>query len=277
MLATGPFDHTHPYLAPVKNTKELFNSKSRHCIHAEFDLSGTSLKYTTGDHVAIWPSNSNEKVETILNILGLTSKKDQVIDVKSLDPTTHVPFPTPTTYDTVLRHYLEISGPVSRQFIQSVSQFCPNEETKFELSKIADNKESFHTNVTEKYYNIADCLAHLSKGVQWTSIPFSFIIESIAKLRPRYYSISSSSSMEKQTVHITAVVEQEKPKGADKYVTGVATNLLLNIKNSQDKSDNSQLSETYDLEGPRGSSTISCQFTLEDLRSSFLPIQLLQS
>jgi NADPH-ferrihemoprotein reductase len=252
LLKTGPFDHTHPYLAPIQNTRELFSSETRHCIHAEFDLSGTSLKYSTGDHVAIWPSNSNGKVDMMLDILGLTEKRDQVIAVKSLDSTTHVPFPAPTTYDTVVRHYLEISGPVSRQFIQSVSQFCPNEETKAELNKIADHKDSFHVNVTEKYYNIADCLSHLSKGVKWDTIPFSFIIESVAKLQPRYYSISSSSSMEKQTVHITAVVEQEKPEGAEKYVTGVATNLLLNIKNNQDKCSDSQLVETYDLEGPRG-------------------------
>jgi NADPH-ferrihemoprotein reductase len=253
LLKFGPFDHTHPYLAPIQNTRELFNSTSRHCIHAEFDLSSTNLKYSTGDHVAIWPSNSNEKVLKLLNVLGLNEKKDQVIDLKSLDPTTHLPFPTPTTYDTVLRHYLEISGPVSRQFVKSIFQFCMNDETKQNLLKVADDKLSFHELVTDKYYNIADCLEYLSNGVAWTTVPFSFIVESVAKLQPRYYSISSSSSMEKQTIHITAVVEQEKPKGTDNYVTGVATNLLLNIKKSQDKrnSDNLKLIETYDLEGPR--------------------------
>lgn len=251
LLKLGPFNHTHPYLAPIGNTRELFNSTTRHCIHAEFDLSDTNLKYSTGDHVAVWPSNSNEKVDKFLSILGLTQKKDKVINLKSLDPTAHLPFPTPTTYDTVLRHYLEISGPVSRQFVQSVSQFCPNDETKTALKKIADDKEKFHTAVTEKYFNIADCLEFLSEGVKWDTVPFSFIIESVAKLQPRYYSISSSSSMEKQKVHITAVVEQEKPQGCDRYVTGVATNLLLNIQQSQDKADTSKLIETFDLEGPR--------------------------
>lgn len=251
LLKFGPFDHTHPYLAPIQNTRELFTSDSRHCIHAEFDLSNTNLKYSTGDHVAIWPSNSNEKVSKLLKVLGLTEKKDQVINFKSLDSTIHLPFPSPTTYDTVLRHYLEISGPVSRQFIQSISQFCPNDETKERLLKISNDKDSYHTNVTEKFFNIADCLEYLSNGEQWTTVPFSFIAESIAKLQPRYYSISSSSSMEKQTIHVTAVVEQEKPKGAENYVTGVTTNLLLNIKNSQDKSLATKLIETYDLEGPR--------------------------
>lgn len=250
LLKYGPFNHTHPYLAPIQNTRELFNSDERHCIHAEFDLSQTNLKYSTGDHVAIWPSNSNEKVDSLLSILGLTEKKDVVIDLKSLDSTVHVPFPTPTTYETALRHYLEISGPVSRQFIKSISQFCPNEETKKALLKVADSKEAFHKTVTARYLNIADCLSLLSGGFVWTSVPFSFIVESIPKLQPRYYSISSSSSMEKQTIHITAVVEQAMPSGCDHYVTGVATNLLLNIDHKQNKRETS-LVENFDLEGPR--------------------------
>ncbi|KAH3685091.1 hypothetical protein WICPIJ_003935, partial [Wickerhamomyces pijperi] len=72
----GPFDHTHPYLAPITASKELFNSETRHCVHAEFDLSDSNLKYSTGDHLAIWPSNSNEEVAKLLDILGLSDKKD---------------------------------------------------------------------------------------------------------------------------------------------------------------------------------------------------------
>ncbi|KAG0674757.1 NADPH-cytochrome P450 reductase [Pichia californica] len=249
-LKTGPFDHNHPYLAPILNTKELFNSNSRHCIHAELDLSNTNLKYSTGDHVAIWPSNSNEKVNKLLSILGLTEKKDLVISLKTLDETIHLPFPTPTTYETVLRHYLEISGPVSRQFIKSISQFCPNEESKILIDEISNDKDIYHKTITSKYYNISDALEFISKGIKWDNVPFSFIIESIAKLQPRYYSISSSSSMEKQTIHITAVVEQQKID--ETYVTGVTTNLLLNIKKNQNKDDDSlKLIDTFDLEGPR--------------------------
>lgn len=252
LLKYGPFDHTLPYLAPIQNTKELFTSDTRHCIHAEFDLSDTNLKYSTGDHVAIWPSNSNEKVYKLLDILGLVEKKDTVIDLTLLDSTLHLPFPSPTTYDTVLRHYLEISGPVSRQFVQSISQFCPNEDTKVKVEKIAGHKENFHETITKNYFDIADTLNYLSDSVKWETVPFSFVIESIAKLQPRYYSISSASGMEKQTIHITAVVEQEKIPNSDKYITGVTTNLLLNIKDSQDKSGNKlELIEHFDLEGPR--------------------------
>lgn len=250
VLRLGPFDHTHPYLSPITKSSELFNSKDRFCIHAEFDLSDSNLKYSTGDHIAIWPSNSNEKISQLIKILGLNGKKDKVIAVKSLDQTIHPPFPSPTTYETVLRHYLEISGPVSRQFLKSIVQFSPNEETKKNTIEISDNKEKFHQEITEKGLNIGDVLENLSKNVKWDTVPFNFIIESIGKLQPRYYSISSSSSNEKQTVHITAVVEQSSI--GEKSITGVTTNLLLNIQKEQNKRS-LELIENYDLQGPRGS------------------------
>ncbi|KAH3668046.1 hypothetical protein OGAPHI_001800 [Ogataea philodendri] len=247
----GPFDHTHPYLAPITASKELFNSETRHCVHAEFDLSDSNLKYSTGDHLAIWPSNSNEEVAKLLDILGLSDKKDIVIKISSLDPTVHPHVSSPSTYESVIRHYLEISGPVSRQFVGSVAQFAPTEEAKALASKLGKDKELFHKEVTAKYLNISDLLHVLSNGAKWTTVPFEFVIESIAHLQPRYYSISSSSMSEKQTVHVTAVVEQERYPNVDKVVTGVATNLLLNIQQAQNKVSDSKLPVTYDLAGPR--------------------------
>lgn len=248
VLKLGPFDHTHPYLAPIVRSHELFNSATRHCVHAEFDLSGSNLKYSTGDHIAVWPSNSNEKVDQLVEVLGLKDKRDAVIAFKSLDPTIHLPFPSPTTYETVVRHYLEISGPVSRQFLKSVVQFAPDDDTKARALALSEDKTKFHKEVTEKGLNLGDALAMLSKNAPWDTVPFNFIVESVAKLQPRYYSISSSSASEKQTVHVTAIVEQST-MGA-KTVTGVATNLLLNIEQQQNKRE-LELSQHYDLNGPR--------------------------
>lgn len=251
-LKLGPFDHAHPYLAPVALSRELFNSDSRHCIHAEFDLSESNLKYSTGDHLAIWPSNSDQNVQTFFKAFGITDIKDDVFNLTKLDPTTHIPFPLPTTYEAVVRHHLEISGPVSRQFLQSIHQFAPNQASKDKVAELAGSSEVFHKEITAKYFNIADALLYISNGEPWSDVPFNFVIEFIQHLQPRYYSISSSSLSEKQTVHVTAVVENETPKGADHAVTGVATNLLWNIQLQQGKSQYKP-NVTYDLLGPRNS------------------------
>ncbi|ODV88075.1 hypothetical protein CANARDRAFT_192981 [[Candida] arabinofermentans NRRL YB-2248] len=253
-FTNGPFDHTHPYLAPIVKTKELFNSKERHCIHAEFDISNCTLSYSTGDHLAIWPSNSNQEVEKLLDILGLTDKKDTIIEIQSLDNTVSLPFPSPTTYETVLRYYLEITGAISRQFLKSIVQFSPSIEIQSKCLELSNDKLKFHELITEQYMNISDLLKYLSNGdgdLKWTNIPFEFIIESIAHLQPRYYSISSSSLSEKDTIHITAVVESEFNEKLNKSINGVTTNLLWNVQLSQNKIQDVKPTVTYNLSGPR--------------------------
>lgn len=249
-ITKGPFDHTHPYLSAINKSRELFNSKDRSCIHAEFDLSPSNLRYSTGDHIAIWPSNADQHVETFLKAFDLTDKAQVVFDLTALDSTVHIPFHTPITFGAVVRHHLEITGSVSRQFFLSIAQFAPNLETKEKIQAIGNDKALFAEKIHHKKFNIANALLFLSEGQPWTDVPFEFLIESVPHLQPRYYSISSSSLSEKTTVHVTAVVEHEKV--GDQLITGVVTNLLRHIELEQ----NNELAQpvvTYDLKGPRGS------------------------
>lgn len=248
----GPYNANNPYIAPISESRELFNDKTRNCVHAEIDISGSNLAYTTGDHIAVWPTNAGKEVERFLGILGLTSKRDMVIEVKGVDATAKVPFPSPTTYDAVVRYHMEIGGPVSRQFVASLAPFAPSESIKTEMVKIGGDKDYFHQMVADKHVNIAQILQILSNGEPWTSIPFSIFIESIHKLQPRYYSISSSSLLQKNKVSITAVVESLERPGAPHIVKGVTTNYLLALKQKQHGDPNPDPHGlNYNLTGPR--------------------------
>ncbi|AOA64386.1 NADP-cytochrome P450 reductase [Komagataella phaffii CBS 7435] len=250
LLQYGPFDHTHPYIAPISSSRELCSETSeRNCIHLEFDLSNTNLRYSTGDHLAVWPSNANEHVESFLKVFNLTDKRSSVFDIEFLDPTVTVHFPFPTTYEAVVRHHLEISGPISRQTLKQFIPYAPDQSTKQEVIRLSESKDVFHNEVTAKYYNLADLLFKVSKETPW-NVPFNFLIETMPNLQHRYYSISSSSLSEKQTIHITAMIEAFTPTGSDHIVTGVTTNLLWNIQLNQDKST-VKAPVSYDLNGPR--------------------------
>ncbi|ODV64086.1 NADPH--hemoprotein reductase [Ascoidea rubescens DSM 1968] len=254
-LSLGPFDHTHPYLAPVSFSKQLFSKDSnRHCVHAEFDLSKSNLRYSTGDHLALWPSNPDQEVLNFYKAFDLSKEKlEKPFDIKPLDSTTIISFPTPTTMEALVRYHLEITGSVSRQFLKSISIFAPNEESRSKANLLSSNKEEFSNEITSNKLNISDTLLKISNNVAWTKVPFEFLIESIQHIQPRYYSISSSSLSEKKIAHITAVVEEETT--AVKNVVGVATNLLLNVEVNQNKLKNEDSLVkplvTYDLNGPR--------------------------
>ncbi|KAI1302956.1 NADPH-cytochrome P450 reductase [Xylaria venustula] len=250
--AKGPFNAHNPYIAPIAESKELFNVKDRNCLHLEVDISGSNLTYQTGDHIAIWPTNPGHEVDDMLNILDLQDKKDNVISVKALEPTAKVPFPTPTTYDAIIRYHLEIGAPVSRQFLGTLAAFAPDESVKAEMVKLGSDKDYFHDKISKNHYNISRTLSVVSGGKKWPNIPFSAFIEGITKLQPRYYSISSSSLVQPKKISVTAVVENQLIPGRSDPFKGVATNYLLALKQKQNGEPNPEpYGLTYELMGPR--------------------------
>ncbi|KHJ31775.1 putative nadph-cytochrome p450 reductase [Erysiphe necator] len=251
-FAKGPFNAQNPYIAPIVASRELFNDPHRNCLHLELDISDSNLDYQTGDHVAVWPTNSDRDVDQFLKITGLLSKRNTVINVKALDQTSRVPFPTPTTYDAVSRYYMEINAAVSRQFIATLAPFAPTDDVKTEMIKLGNDKDYFQIKVSSRYLNIAQVLEDISGGREWNRIPFSAFIEGLNKLQPRYYSISSSSLVEKKKISITAVVESLEIPGRPTALKGVTTNYLLALKREQSGesfSDTHFL--TYQVKGPR--------------------------
>ncbi|CAG8961681.1 hypothetical protein HYFRA_00006220 [Hymenoscyphus fraxineus] len=248
----GPFNAHNPYIAPIAESHELFSVKDRNCLHMEIDISGSNLSYQTGDHIAIWPTNSGKEVDRFLSVTGLLPKRHSVVSVKPLDSTAKVPFPTPTTFDAVIRYHMEICAPVSRQFISTLAPFAPNEDAKAEMAKLGSDKEYFSEKIAGRCLNIAQALQAVGGAEKWTNIPFSAFIEGINKIQPRYYSISSSSLVQKTKISITAVVESTKIAGREDALKGVTTNYLLALKQKQHGDPTPDPHGlTYEITGPR--------------------------
>jgi NADPH-ferrihemoprotein reductase len=265
----GVYDAKNPFPAPILEAKELFEDGDRNCVHTEFDLTDSGIRYQTGDHLGLWPLNPDSEVERFLAVLGLTDKRDKPIDVKSLDPAlAKVPFPIPTTYDTVLRHYLDISSPASRQTVGQFAKYAPNDSARQMLEKLGSDKQYYHEIVGSECLKLSEVLilaagdtmstpknpATVAQYTVW-SIPFDRIISSIHRLQPRYYSISSSPKLHPTSIHITAVVLKYEPVVGSNKVFGVGTNYLLNLKTAHNKGIKGVREEdapVYRLDGPRG-------------------------
>ena len=253
----GPYNSHNPFIAPIAESRELFTVKDRNCLHMEIDIKGSNLSYTTGDHIAVWPTNAGKEVDRFLNVLGLAEKRSKVISVKGLDSTARVPFPTPTTYDAAARYHMEICGPVSRQFVASLAAFAPTDAIKKEMTKLGEDKGYFADKIAQQYLNVAQVLERVGgPGVAWNSVPFSIMIEEIKKIQPRYYSISSSSMVQKDKISITAVVEEVRVPavdgGEESIVKGVTTNYLLALKQKQHGDPHPDPhGMTYAITGPR--------------------------
>ncbi|KIK27458.1 hypothetical protein PISMIDRAFT_186079, partial [Pisolithus microcarpus 441] len=141
----GIYDGKNPYPSAVKHSRELFQvGAERNCVHAELDIEGSGITYQHGDHVGIWPSNPDVEVDRMLCVLGLHGKKDAVINIDSLDPAlAKVPFPVPTTYATVLRHYIDICAVAGRQMLGVLSKYAPHPEAEAFLKSLNTDKEEY--------------------------------------------------------------------------------------------------------------------------------------
>ncbi|KAJ6099470.1 hypothetical protein N7467_001005 [Penicillium canescens] len=249
--AKGPFSAHNPYIAPIVESKELFTVKDRNCLHMEINIAGSNLSYQTGDHIAVWPTNAGAEVDRFLQVFGIEDKRHSVISIKGIDVTAKVPIPTPTTYDAAVRYYMEVCAPVSRQFVSSLAAFAPDEASKAELVRLGNDKDYFHEKITDKCFNIAQALQSITSQ-PFTAVPFSLLIEGLNKLQPRYYSISSSSLVQKDKISITAVVESVRLPGASHLVKGVTTNYLLALKQKQNGDPSPDPHGlTYSITGPR--------------------------
>lgn len=278
---TGTYDAKNPYPAPVLASKELFTvGKERNCVHIEFDITGSGINYQHGDHVGIWPSNPDVEVDRMLAVLGLQGdRRHAVVAIESLDPAlAKVPFPTPATYDAIFRHYLDISATASRQTIAFLARYAPTEEAQAKLTRWGTNKEAYLAEVDGPALKLAEVLqAAVGDSVDspfdgttvWL-IPFDRIVSTIPRLQPRYYSISSSSKLHPSAIHVTAVVlkYQSAPslvhKHEPRWVFGLSTNFILNVKNASSGANTPVEGEvepaavtmakvpSYRLAGPRG-------------------------
>ena len=243
----------------------------------ELSIEDAGIHYQHGDHVGVWPTNPEVEVQRLLYSLGLWEKRSAVINIVSLDPMlAKVPFPVPTTYETVARHYIDISAVAGRQTLGILSKFAPTESSKERMVALATDKGHYHDVVAAGCLRLGQVLqfvtghdinTHPSSGntTAW-DIPFEVIVSCIPRLQPRYYSISSSPKAHPKAIHITAVVLKyesvEAPGVPVRWVYGVGTNLLLNLQYATSGATAPMIAEAteperahvplYAIEGPRG-------------------------
>lgn len=259
----------------IRESHELFNDKSRNCLHMDLDLTEyPHITYKTGDHLAVWAINPEEDVERLLRVLGMSGtnspRRNTPLLISALDPAAvKVRIPSPTTAETMFRYYLEICGPVSRDTVRGLAEFAPGEASKSFLLNISKDRETFSDFTAITHVNITRLLdmAALKDGsdIVWSSLPLSYLIEAIPRMQPRYYSISSSSVITPRTASITALVSSKallspsSPETSQPATTthpaaavpGLASNYLLGLSHSltADKPPH-PAGLTYNLSGP---------------------------
>ena len=222
----APFDAKNPYLAPMKINRELHGPTSdRSCMHIEFDIEGSKMRYETGDHLAVYPVNDTE----LVNKIGkqCDTNLDTIFTLTNTDEesTKKHPFPCPCSYRTALTHYLDITSNPRTHILKELAEYCndPKDKEKLKLmaSTSAEGKAAYHQWIVQENRNIV----HILEDISSLKPALDHLCEILPRLQCRYYSISSSPKLHPTSIHITAVVvEYETPTG--RINKGVTTSWL---------------------------------------------------
>uniref|UniRef100_A0A4W4FX29 NADPH--hemoprotein reductase n=1 Tax=Electrophorus electricus TaxID=8005 RepID=A0A4W4FX29_ELEEL len=188
-----PFDAKNPFLAPVTVNRKLNKGGDRHLMHLELDITGSKIRYESGDHVAVYPTNDAAIVSRLGDVLGVDL--DTVISLNNLDEESNKkhPFPCPTTYHTALTHYLDVTNPPRTNVLYELAQYATDPKDQENMRKMAssspEGKAQYQSWVLDSCRNILAILEDMPS----LRPPIDHLCELLPRLQARYYSIASSS------------------------------------------------------------------------------------
>ncbi|XP_010869620.2 P450 (cytochrome) oxidoreductase b isoform X1 [Esox lucius] len=222
-----PFDSKNPFLAPVTVNRKLNKAGDRYLMHLELDITGSKMRYDSGDHVAVYPTNDTTIVTKLGQVLGVDL--DTVISLNNLDEESNKkhPFPCPTTYRTALTHYLDIMHPPRTNVLYELAQYATDIKDQENMRKMAssspEGKALYQSFVLEDHRNILAIL----EDIPSLRPPIDHLCELLPRLQARYYSIASSSKVHPNSIHVCAVLVEYTTR-TGRLTKGVATNWLKN-------------------------------------------------
>ncbi|XP_058833155.1 NADPH--cytochrome P450 reductase isoform X1 [Topomyia yanbarensis] len=220
-----PFDAKNPFLAPIKINRELHKAGDRSCMHIEFDIEGSKMRYEAGDHLAMYPVNDADLVVRLGKLCNADLDVIFSLINTDTDSSKKHPFPCPTTYRTALTHYIEITALPRTHILKELAEYCSDEKDKeflrFMCSTAPEGKLKYQEWIQDSSRNIV----HVLEDIPSCHPPIDHICELLPRLQPRFYSISSSSKLYPTTVHVTAVLVKYETK-TGRVNKGVATTFL---------------------------------------------------
>ncbi|XP_018022927.1 NADPH-dependent diflavin oxidoreductase 1-like [Hyalella azteca] len=164
----------------------------------EFDVSHMEYKHKPGDVLMIKPENLSSHVQEFLDVIGLD--RSRKFRVRPSEPNTNVSDVPPwllsgCTIKKCVTKYLDIMSVPKRYFFELLSFFTTDEMEKEKFLEFASSvgQQELYDYCNRPKRSIVEVLAdfpHVNKN-----IPFEYLFDVIPSLKPRAYSIASSSAL----------------------------------------------------------------------------------
>lgn len=175
----------------------------------EFDTNQIKAKHKPGDVLMIQPQNIEEHIEEFISVLGLNPELKFSLELN--DPNATLPLQsvlqTPCTMRECVQKYFDIQAVPKRYFFELLAYFTKDEteREKFMEFTTAEGQQALYDYCSRPKRTIMEALADFPHTNR--NIPLDYLFDLIPPIKPRPYSIASSSiAMPTRTQLLVAVV-----------------------------------------------------------------------
>ncbi len=200
------------------------NASERSTRHIEVQLPA-DITYRVGDHLSVVPRNDPALVDSVARRFGFLPS-DQIRLQVAEGRRAQLPVGEAVSVGRLLTDFVELQQVATRKQIQIMSEHtrCPVTKPKL-LAHVGDDAastEHYRLEILGKRKSVFDLLEEYPA----CELPFHAYLEMLSLLAPRYYSISSSPSVDPSRCSVTVgVVEGPASSGRGVY-KGICSNYL---------------------------------------------------
>ena len=193
-MPAGPYTRANPFPAKLAVNRSLCGGDSeKDTRHFELDLKGWGLNYEVGDSMTVWPTNDPSLVDELVRMIG--AKGDEPVKGPNGD----------TTLREALFRDCRITQTTPR-FLKAIAERASAAPLINELLR-PERKQDLDTYLWGM--EVIDFLIE-HPSIKWAPQEF---VDTLAKLQPRLYSISSSLKAHPEQVHFTIDVVHYESRG----------------------------------------------------------------
>ncbi|XP_043924227.1 nitric oxide synthase, brain [Protopterus annectens] len=195
------------------------------------------LKYLPGDHLGVFAGNNEDLVTTLIDRLEDAPPINQMVKLEVLEErstalgvisnwTDESRIPTCTIFQA-FKHYLDITTPPTPLLLQQFAMLATDEKENKRLEVLSKGLQEYEE---WKWYNNPTVVEVLQEFPS-IRVPSTFLLTQLPLLQPRYYSISSSSDMYLEEIHLTIAVVSYRTRDGDGPIHhGVCSSWLNSIE-----------------------------------------------
>jgi cytochrome P450/NADPH-cytochrome P450 reductase len=200
------------------------NPSQRSTRHIEVQLP-PGATYRVGDHLSVVPRNDPALVDSVARRFGFLPS-DQIRLQVAEGRRAQLPAGEAVSVGRLLSEFVELQQVATRKQIQIMSEHtrCPVTKPKLLafVGEMPTSTDRYRTEILGKRKSVFDLLEEYPA----CELPLHVYLEMLSLLAPRYYSISSSPSIESSRCSVTvAVVEGSAVSGRGTY-KGICSNYL---------------------------------------------------